>query len=422
MTTEASPNFCAQCGARLPAGARFCPGCGATAAGGAASASAVPAGPRTLREQTPGLLVLAAFLAVGLGLWVSVLRSGAPEATAPRPPGPPPAAGEGGEQLPGDHPPIGLTADAERFLAQLTAKAEAAPTDAAAWRNLAQVQARAAALDPSYGARAVESFRHLLNLTPDDADSVRSLANVYYDQKRYADAAAQYERFLQLRPDDPNVRTDLGTTYLYQQEIDRAVATYEDVIAKHPDFLQAHFNLGLALEAKGEHERAQAAIAKARSLATDDGTRERIDKVSAELKGWRPPPPGAGVGQAAGSQQAAAPPAPPAGAGPGTGAAAGEPAPPPAADYRAEVERSLRAHQILGPKIASIEWPDGDTRARVLVREFPMQSMPEHIRNLFRARLETMVHDAKERHGVSEARSIEIVDAATGKVMDTATQ
>jgi tetratricopeptide (TPR) repeat protein len=415
MTAEATPNFCAQCGARLPAGARFCPGCGATAAGSVAASGS--AGPRTLREQMPGLLVLAAFLAVGLGLWVSVLRSGAPEATAPRPPGPPPAASEGGEQLPGDHPPIGLTAEAERFIAQLTAKAEAAPTDAAAWRNLAQVQARAAALDPSYGARAVESFRHLLNLTRDDADSVRSLANVYYDQKRYADAAAQYERYLQLRPDDPNVRTDLGTTYLYQQELDRAVATYEDVIAKHPDFLQAHFNLGLALEAKGDHERAQAAIAKARSLATDDGTRERIDKVSAELKGWRPPP--GGAGQAAGAEPAAAPPPAPAGA--GTGAAAA-PTLPPAADYRAEVERSLRAHQILGPKIASIEWPDGDTRARVLVREFPMQSMPEHIRNLFRARLETMVYDAKEQHDVSGERSIEVVDAATGKVMDTATQ
>lgn len=414
----ASPRFCAECGVSLPAGARFCSACG-TAVGAAATAAGAPAAPpRTLREQIPGLAVLGGFLAIGLVLWVGVLRSGGPERTAPRPPGPPgggaAGAAAGGEGMPADHPPIGLTEDAKRFLDQLTAKAEAAPADLEAWKNLAQVQARAAALDPAYGPRAAASFRHVLNLAPEDAETVRSLANVLYDQRLYAEAAAQYERYLELEPDDPNVRTDLGTTYLYQQKIDEALATYRAVLAKEPDFLQAHFNLGLALEAKGDHESAQAALARARALARDDATRERIDRVAAELEGWQPPPAaGAGAAVAGGP-----PPGGPAGSVPPAGP---DTAVPPAADYRGALEQALRAHSILGPRIAAIEWPD-DATARVLVRDFPMDRMPEGPRSLFRGRLETMIYDAKEGRGVAGERTIEIVDAANGNVMERATQ
>jgi tetratricopeptide (TPR) repeat protein len=400
--SAATPKFCAQCGTALPEAARFCSACGSAV--GAAGPATLPTPPRSWREQLPGLTVLVTFLVAGLAMWIGVLRGGPNAATAPRPPGPPPGATVDGQGMPADHPPVGLTDDAKQFLDQLTEKAEAAPGDASAWRNLAQVQARAAALDPSYGPRAVDSFRHVLNLAPDDADAVRALANVFYDQKRYADASAQYERYLELRPDDPNVRTDLATTYLYRQEVERAIATYKDVLAARPDFLQAHFNLGLAYEAQGERAQALASIAKARGLANDDTTRERIDRVVSEIEGREP-------GAVAGPGQ----PPPPA-----EDATAGADAPP-AADYRAAVERGLRAHPILGRKISAIEWPD-ETRARVLVREFPMDAMPDFARNLFRARLETIIYDAKEQFAVTDERAIELVDATSGATLDQVTQ
>lgn len=399
QATAPPPRFCTACGGRLPAGARFCPACGRTLD---APPSPAQAPARTLRDQLPGLGVLTLFLAVGLALWVTVLEPGAPTSSAPRRPGPP-AEGAG---VPPDHPPLALPDEARAFIEQLTAKAEAAPTDAGAWKNLAQVQARAAEIDPSYGPRALASYRHLVGLAPDDLEAIRGLGNAYYDQRQYAEAAEQYGRYLTIAPDDPNVRTDLGTAYLYQRQIDRALETYAQVIEARPDFLQAHFNLGLAYEAKGEREKALASLTTARTLAKDDATRSRIDRVVAQITGE----PAGADGPARKSGTAGAQGREAEGA---TGTAA--------ADFRGELEAGLRGHEVLGPKITAIEWPD-DARARVRVANFPVQSMPEPARDLFRTRLETLLGEAKSRHGVTDSRTIELVDAGTGASLATVTR
>jgi tetratricopeptide (TPR) repeat protein len=281
-------NFCSQCGARLPTDARFCAGCGCPVVASAVrpQPDVVPSPPaharRSLREQAPGLVVLTMFLAIGLALWVSVLRPGAPASSAPtRQPAPQTAAAG----MPADHPPTTLPDEAKKFIASLLEKAQAAPADVSAWKTLAQVQSRAAEIDASYAPAAVDSYKHVLGIAPEDTDALRGLGNVYYDQQQFAAAAEQYEGYLRLKPDDASVRTDLATTYLYQRQLDRAVDTYKKVIATNPSFLQAHFNLGLAYEALGSRDKALESLATARTLAPDDATREQIDRVTAQLKG-----------------------------------------------------------------------------------------------------------------------------------------
>jgi tetratricopeptide (TPR) repeat protein len=404
--------FCPQCGTRLADGARFCSGCGQplAAAAGPAPLAAASAGARSLRDQAPGLVVLTLFLAAGLAIWLRVLQPSARTGSAPPSPGAPAAAG-----LPADHPPLELPDEAKQFIASLTSKADAAPSDVAAWKTLAQVQARAAEVDPSYRARALESYRHVLGLAPDDLEAIQGLGNVYYDQQQYAAAAQQYEQYLKVKPDDPNVRTDLGTTYLYQRQVDRAIDTYASVLKDHPDFMQAYFNLGLAYQAKGDRAKATAALAKARSLAPDEATRAQIDRVSAQLEGKA----GARSGLDAIAEADT-----PAGAPPATDAGAARPAPPSGApapsDFKGEVEAGLRAHPILGPKITAIDWPE-PTHARARIADFPMQAMPDFARNLFRARLETILDDAKTKHGVAGECTLELVDAASGAPMETIT-
>jgi tetratricopeptide (TPR) repeat protein len=412
--------FCTACGERLTGAARFCGGCGAPATG--APAAATPAG---LGAQLPGLVVLTFFLVAGLLVWAGVIQPGTPTSRAPArggPPGGERASTAGGGEMPSDHPPVGLPEEAKKFVTQLAEKAKAAPQDVAAWKSLAQVQARAGEMDPSYFAQALESWRHVAELAPNDDDAIRGIGNVYYDQQKFDLAAAQYEKYLAKHADDASVRTDLATTYLYQRQVDKAVASYQEAIASKPDFLQAHFNLGLAYEAKGDRDKALASLDKARSLATDDETRDRIDRVKKQLEqtpvGAAAANIAAGAGPAAGA--GAAPPAAP--GSPPHGPATAPNAPPPSgADFPSQVEAQLRAHQILGPKIQKVEWPD-PARARVLVADFPMQSMPEFARNLFKTRLDTILGDAKQKFGVTEARTIEIVDAASGDTMETVTK
>ncbi len=452
--------YCTHCGTRHAPDARFCAGCGRpvtslvvddiepSPAGAAAPprakavrrASDAVAPARGWREQAPGLVVLTLFLAVGLSLWVTILRPGERTSSAPSRQAPPPAdtAGMPADTagVPAGHPPTTLPDEAKKFVAAMVEKAAAAPNDVGVWKSLAQVQSRAAEIDPSFGAAAVESYKHVLGLAPDDDDAIRSLANAYYDQQQFDDAAEQYERYLRAHPDDPSVRTDLATTWLYQRKFDRAVDAYQQVIKAHPEFVQAHFNLGLAYEAMGKHDQALASLATARGLATDDQTRSQIDRVTAQLKGEpgaRNVAPGAGAGAGAGAGGtaggAAMPPntgAPaggmPAGNVPPAGdAAGGRPAAvAQATDFRGAVEAGLRAHSILGPKITAIEWPS-PTQARVLLGNFPMQSMPEFARNLFRARLETILDDAKTRFGTSGETAIDLVDAGSGATMEHVT-
>lgn len=408
---EAGARFCSGCGERLAGGARFCSGCGR-----AVTAPPEPAA-RGWRDQLPGLAVLAGFLAAGLVIWVQVLQPGPATSRAPSrgggSGGGPPASA--GADMPPDHPQVALPDEAKRFVAQLADKAAAAPNDVAAWKSLAQVQARAAEMDPSYGEKALDSWKHVQSLAPDDEEAIRGIGNVYYDQQKFDAAAEQYEKYLAKHGDDASVRTDLATAYLYQRQVDRAITTYQQVIASRPDFLQAHFNLGLAYEAKGDREKALASLDKAHELAPDDDTRTRIERVKTQLTGSPVGAAAAGMANAGGQPPAggAAPGGPPAAAPAGAPAASGS-------DFPSQVEAQLRAHQILGPKIQSVEWPD-PARARVLVADFPMQSMPEFARNMFKTRLQTILTDAKKKFAVTDARTIEIVDAASGTTMETVT-
>jgi len=143
----------------------------------------------------------------------------------------------------------------------------------------------------------------------------------------------------------------------------------------------------------------------ARGLATDDGVRKQIDDMVAELNGTPPPADTAAAGgtNAAGTAGAAGAPAPSAGATP----------------FQASVEQSLRAHPIVGPKISRFEW-SGPGAGRVLVANFPMDAMPPMVRDKFASRLQSILRDAGAA-SVDGPVKLEIVDAASGTVMATAT-
>ena len=186
-----------------------------------------------------------------------------------------------------------------------------------------------------------------------------------------------------------------------------------------------------AVEAMGKRDLALASLATARRLATDEPTQNQIDKVTAQLKGEAasgprggpfadggsmPPGATAGGGAAPGG-------APGSGAAPSTGApAAGtaSAAMAKATDFHGAVEAGLRAHAIIGPKITAIAWP-APAQARVSLADFPIQSMPDFARNLFRARLETILDDAKTRFPTSGETGIDLVDTSSGAVLEHVT-
>ncbi|MBI2962396.1 MAG: tetratricopeptide repeat protein [Deltaproteobacteria bacterium] len=350
--------------------------CGARVSGGAAPSPA-------------GLVVLIAFLAVGLALWGLLAAPGPGPGRIPLPPKD--AGGTAGAtaaqgSLPKDHPSLEIPADVKKFIGELEQKAAAQPKDLETWKNAAQVEYRAGQVDRQYLDKAEASFRHVLELDADNLDALRALGNLNFDRERYAQAVEFYSRYLALKPDDLNVRTDLGTMHLYGGDADKAIAEYDRAIARDSTFYQAHFNRGIALAQKGDGPQALASLTRARELAPDDATRKQIEAMIDH------------------TQRASAAPA------------AGAPVAP--KGFQGLVEDGLRAHPIVGPKIVALEWTSA-VAGRARLRDFPLQAMPETVRQKFLERVENQLGEAKRRSAAPGRAELQLVDDATGQVMAT---
>jgi tetratricopeptide (TPR) repeat protein len=295
--------------------------------------------------------------------------------------------------------------EVRRFIGDLDAKAAQEPDNVAAWLRLAQVKARASQIDPSYGEGALAAFLHVLEREPQNADALQGAANAYYDRGEAKDAIRYYERYLALRPDDDGSRTDLGTMYLRGGDETRAIATYKEVLRRNPSFLQAHYNLAITYHRQGDDRAALAELEAARKLAPDERVRRQIDEMVAAINGQ--PAPADGSSRAGGDRTppAAGPPAAPAGTPPGT-------------PFQKAVDAALRAHPILGPRIVRVEWSTAGS-GRVLVRDFPMEAMPPVAREKFKERLVETLRGARANQGVDGPVRLEVVDLATGRVMET---
>jgi len=401
-------SFCAGCGASLPPDARFCPGCGRARTG--AGVAPVPGG-ESAGRKTPvaAIAVFAVLLAAGAAaFWLrggeqSGARAvpGSPNAAA-APLGAPAAGMPGDGQMPADHPPLEIPAEARVFLDDLAKKAEAAPKDAEAWKKLARARYRATMLDPSFETGAREALAHVLELEPKDTETLRMSANMYYQQRRFAEAEKGYRRYLEADPNDAGVQTDLASSVLFQGRIDDALKMYRDVIAAHPDFVQAHVNLGIALHGSGNPEEAMKSFEHARTLATDPKEREAIDEIIAMAKGETPP--GAAADRGAGAMPAS-----------------GAPTAPPSSNaksaFQKGVDQLLGAHTIVAPKIKRIDWT-GDATASVHLANFPMDSMPPVVRNKFKSTMNGKIASLATDNAVASVR-VDLVDDADGRVMDT---
>ena len=377
--------FCTQCGASLLPEARFCTACGQKAGGGARLALRAPGLERWAPLLVVGVVVGLGGLAVGLGS-----RNAAPPNVVP----PRGQAAAGG--MPEGHPPLEVPEDVRNVIAKMADAAKAKPDDLEVWRQLGFVQYRAGQVEPSYLADAAASYTHVLDKAPDDLDALRALGNIAYDRNEPARAMEFYRRYLTKKPDDLGIQTDLATMQLATKQYDAALAGYEAVLRTDPKFFQAQFNLAIAYRAKGDDEKALAALRRAREIATDDDTRKRVDALIAHVSGAAPAPGAPGMGGEAAD----------------AGAASG------GGDLHGAVETIFRSHPIVGSRIDRIDW-SGDASARVLLRGFPMSSMPPMVREKFLDRVRGGLRQAKSDHQVTASLTVELVDAESGTVMET---
>ncbi len=390
-------------------GAKFCVGCGTSVTAPAANAAGAVTGPaggvgvgamRTPAAPassaapvgshfTPAFAaVFAAIFAIGLAAAAFILRQ--------QPQRERQAAGAAAQtgasgNLPPGHPEVIKIPDkARKFIDELQAKAAAAPHDLAAWDRFGDAAERAAMFDPSYYPKAADAYAHVLKLDPNDLPALRGVGNIDYDRRHYDEAIAAYEHYLSRKPDDSRVRTDLGTMYLSSGNPDVAIVQYKKVVAAHPDFFEAYFNLGVAYAEQGDKPVARGYFLKARSLAPDDKARGEIDQMLATI----------GTQGAEGESAAAS---------------VGN-----ATTFQGAFEQMARGLPIAGPKVHGVQWT-GDSHARLLMDNFPMDQMPPFATSRFLGDLKSGTSDAMKSYHVQGPVTVEIADAASNRVMQSVT-
>lgn len=402
--------FCPGCANAVKPGAKFCPQCGFELVSLAAKRGA---------GSTVAIVAAAALFVGGTVLLATRVKGpGAAPGGSPRGPADvmtqAAAQGQGVASTaagPGAMPAVDK-AQIESALKPLRDRVQAEPDSTDAKLRLGFGVYRASSLIPDYATEAEKIFREILAKEPENLDAAVSLANVYYDLERPADAIPLYERFLGKNPDEASVRTDLATMYLYTKRTDDAIREYQKVIAAKPDFVNAYYNLGNAYHASGDTQKALETYHKAQALNPPGEIAQAIENVVAKLEGRAPKV----IPQAVGPD--GLPPGhPPLGDGGGAPAAGGGEVAM-SSGPQGEVEAVFKNHPIIGPRVSRFEW-DHETQLKVWVRDFPMKQMPEGVRTSFMTKIGATLGELHKKTGNADPYRAEIVDEATGEVMAT---
>ncbi len=89
-------------------------------------------------------------------------------------------------------------------------------------------------------------------------------------------------------------------------------------------------------------------------------------------------------------------------------------------DFHGAIEQMVKGLPIAGPKVGYVQWP-GQLKGRVLMDNFPMDDMPPFAKNKFETDLKSGIDTAKQDNSISSPVELDIVDSATGRIMDTIT-
>lgn len=123
----------------------------------------------------------------------------------------------------------------------------------------------------------IEELQRRLQENPNDADAVRTLANLNFDIQNWQRAQELYSRYLEIRPNDPDVLVDLGVTHRELGQFDRALELFHQVQQQNPNHWQSYYNevVVLAFDLKRFVD-AEAALARLRELQPGNPDVERL--------------------------------------------------------------------------------------------------------------------------------------------------
>jgi arylsulfatase A-like enzyme/Flp pilus assembly protein TadD len=133
-----------------------------------------------------------------------------------------------------------------------------------AWFMLGNVHAHA-----NHQEQAIEYFKRVLALKPDDEMAVVNMANAYRQVGKDEEALVGYRRFLELDPKNSQVRYEVAQILIDQGDLNQAEALLTEALRLEPRMAAARNALGVVALKKGEPDRAEREIRAAIAQRAD---------------------------------------------------------------------------------------------------------------------------------------------------------
>jgi tetratricopeptide (TPR) repeat protein len=155
----------------------------------------------------------------------------------------------------------------------------------AAVQQAATPEPAAAPIDAS----RVSELRADIQRDPKSVQARVQLGNLYFDAKRYDEAAKWYEEAIALDPKDVSVSTDLGVCYYYLNQPDRALQQFDRSLSLDGKHLKTLLNQGVVRAfGKQDLEGATASWQKVIDLSPGSEEGQTAKRMLDDLKSAHP--------------------------------------------------------------------------------------------------------------------------------------
>lgn len=127
--------------------------------------------------------------------------------------------------------------------------------------------------------QAAQAYRNLLSIDPKNYYYLTSISKMYKEAKDYEMAISYYQRLLHLYPLDTSAKFELGQIYYFEKKDAEAVPLLEEVVAKEPDNFRAIILLLRMAIRNKEDAKAMYYLSKAEAIDKSD---EQVWKLASK--------------------------------------------------------------------------------------------------------------------------------------------
>jgi tetratricopeptide (TPR) repeat protein len=130
--------------------------------------------------------------------------------------------------------------------------------------------ARKAELLKDYN-KAIDNYKKILKLKPDDFTANFGIGNALFQEKRYDEAAPYYEKVLTLNPDDYSLYIFMGATFLNRKRYDEAIEYFKKSLKVKHNGPISYYLIGVCFANQKKYEKSVEYYKKALKINSDYG-------------------------------------------------------------------------------------------------------------------------------------------------------